>query len=58
MPLKVDFELTPQKLAPRIERMFYLSREKILSLEKSWKPEQGTPVFTAKGDGANHEEFK
>ena len=26
-----------------------LSAQKILSLEKSWKPEQGTPVFTVKG---------
>jgi hypothetical protein len=50
MPIKIDSDLTPQKLAPKIERMFYLSGEKILNLEKSWKPEQGTPVFTVKGN--------
>ena len=49
MPIKIDSDLTPQKLAPKIERMFYLSGEKILNLQKSWKPEQGTPVFTVKG---------
>jgi hypothetical protein len=49
MPIKIDSDLTPQKLAPKVERMFYLSGEKILSIEKSWKPEQGTPVFTVKG---------
>lgn len=49
MPIKIDFQLTPKKLVPQIERMFELSAQKILSIEKSWKPEQGTPVFTVKG---------
>jgi unsaturated chondroitin disaccharide hydrolase len=49
MPIKIDFKLTPRKLVPQIERVFDLSGEKILSLEKTWKPEQGTPVFTVKG---------
>src|SRR6266511_581013 len=49
MPLKIDSTLTAQKLLPRLERMFELSGDKILSIEKSWKPEQGTPVFTVKG---------
>ncbi|MFO1514997.1 MAG: glycoside hydrolase family 88 protein [Verrucomicrobiota bacterium] len=49
MPIRIDSDLTPQKLAPRIERMFHLSGEKILSIEKSWNPEQGTPVFTVRG---------
>jgi len=49
MPLKIDSTLTAKKLLPRLERMFKLSGEKILSIEKSWKPEQGTPVFTVKG---------
>jgi unsaturated chondroitin disaccharide hydrolase len=49
MPIKINSDLTPQKLAPKIERMFCLSGEKILSIEKTWKPEQGTPVFTVKG---------
>lgn len=49
MAIKIDSKLTPQKLVPQIERLFELSAEKILSIEKSWKPEQGTPVFTVKG---------
>jgi len=49
MPTKIDYHLTPQKLVPQIERLFELSAQKILSLEKTWQPEQGTPVFTMKG---------
>ena len=49
MPIKIDAKLTPQKLVPIIERLFELSAERILSIEKTWKPEQGTPVFTVKG---------
>ena len=49
MPIKIDSKLTPQKLVPRIERMFELSAQKILSIEKLWKPADGTPVFTVQG---------
>ena len=49
MAIKIDNQLTPKKLLPKIYRLFELSGEKILSLEKSWKPEGGTPVFTVKG---------
>ncbi|HEX5222775.1 MAG TPA: glycosyl hydrolase [Verrucomicrobiae bacterium] len=49
MSIRIDTKLTPQKLVPKIERVFDLSAQKILSIEKSWKPEQGTPVFTVKG---------
>jgi hypothetical protein len=49
MPLKIDSTLTAKKLLPRLERMFKLSGDKILSIEKAWKPDQGTPVFTVKG---------
>ncbi len=49
MPIKIDSKLTPKKLVPQIERMFELSGHKILSIEKSWKPSAGTPVFTVKG---------
>src|SRR5207302_4342972 len=47
--MEIDPRLTPQKLVPQIERLFELSAQKILSIEKSWKPEHGTPVFTVKG---------
>ncbi|MCP5521880.1 MAG: glycoside hydrolase family 88 protein [Verrucomicrobiales bacterium] len=49
MPLKLDPRLTPKKLLPKLERFFDLSGRKILAIEKSWKPSDGTPVFTVKG---------
>ena len=49
MAIKIDSKLTRQKLVPQIERLFELSAEKILSIEKSGKPSAGTPVFTVKG---------
>jgi hypothetical protein len=49
MAIKIDNQLTAQKLVPKIERLFDLSAEKILNLEKTWKPENGTPIFTARG---------
>ncbi len=49
MALKIDSSLTPQKLLSKIYRLFELSGEKILRLEKSWRAEPGTPVFTVKG---------
>lgn len=49
MALRIDSKLTPHRLVPAIERMFELSAQKILSIEKTWKPADGTPVFTVKG---------
>ncbi|MBI4659223.1 MAG: glycoside hydrolase family 88 protein [Verrucomicrobia bacterium] len=49
MAIKIDARLTPQKLLPKITRLFELSAEKILSLEKTWDSSKGTPVFTVKG---------
>jgi hypothetical protein len=49
MPIKIDHSLTPKALLPRIERLFEFSARKILSIEKTWKPAHGTPVFTVKG---------
>jgi len=49
MPITLDPHLSPQKLVPKIERLFQLSAAKILSLERTWKPEQGAPVFTVRG---------
>src|ERR1051325_5120040 len=47
--IKIDNSLTPAKLRPAIERLFELSAAKIASIEKSWNPAQGTPVFTING---------
>ena len=49
MPIKLIAQLTVQKLVPKLERLFELSGEKILSIEKTWRPADGTPVFTVKG---------
>ena len=49
MPIKIDFSLTTKKLAPAVQRVFELSAEKILAIEKSWNPANGTPVFTNQG---------
>ena len=49
MPLKINYTVRPAKLVPRILRLFELSAAKILMLEKTWSPSQGTPVFTVRG---------
>src|SRR5215212_9553940 len=49
MSLQIDHQLTPKQLVRRIEALFELSARKIFSIDKFWKPEQGTYVFTAGG---------
>ena len=49
MALRFDHHLTARALVHRIERLFDLSAQKILSLEKAWEPARGTPVVTVKG---------
>src|SRR5262245_6692602 len=49
MAIKIDYQLTPERLRKKCERLFELSAAKVLSLEKSWNPGHGTPVFTVKG---------
>jgi unsaturated chondroitin disaccharide hydrolase len=49
MAIRIDTRLTPQKLLPKLDRLFDLSAQKLLSLENTWKASQGTPVITVKG---------
>jgi len=42
-------DLTPAALEPKLRRVFDLSAAKIRSIEKSWDPSRGAPVFTAGG---------
>jgi unsaturated chondroitin disaccharide hydrolase len=49
MSLRIDRRLTALALVPKIERLFDLSAQKILSLEKTWEPAKGTPVVTVEG---------
>ncbi len=47
--IQVRSELTPQTLTPRVKRLFELSAAKIRSIEKSWDPSKGAPVYTDEG---------
>jgi hypothetical protein len=40
---------SPRDLLPKISRVFELSAAKIRSIEDSWRPEDGAPVFTVNG---------
>jgi unsaturated chondroitin disaccharide hydrolase len=47
--IRIDFELTPEKLQPKLARVFELSAAKIRAIEKTWDASRGTPVFTVQG---------
>ena len=47
--MQIRFELAPDALSGKVGRLFELSAAKIRSLEKSWTPSQGSPVFTVGG---------
>ncbi|MFM1921121.1 MAG: hypothetical protein RLZZ303_2755 [Candidatus Hydrogenedentota bacterium] len=45
----IEGGLDAAKLLPRLEAFFALSAGKIRSLQESWDPAQGAPVFTVRG---------
>ncbi len=47
--MRIDFDLTPEKLQPKLEGLLALSAEKIRVLDKAWDFSHGTPVFTVQG---------
>jgi len=47
--MKVDGNIQPADLLEEANRVFELGIEKVKSIDKSWKPENGTPVFTVEG---------
>jgi len=47
--IRVDRRRAPRDLLPKIARLFELSASKIRSIEESWRPEDGAPVFTVDG---------
>ena len=47
--MEIRSDLTPAVLAAQLRRLFELSAQKIQSLEKTWQPSQGSPVFTVDG---------
>jgi hypothetical protein len=47
--MKLRHNLTPASLLTKIHRLWDASAAKIWSIEKGYRPENGTPVFTIKG---------
>src|SRR3954467_6353497 len=47
--MRVDRHRTAADLLPKIDRLFELSGPKIAALERSWRPDDGAPVFTVNG---------
>jgi unsaturated chondroitin disaccharide hydrolase len=47
--MKIDLSLEPRTLAPKVDRLWSLSAQKIRSLEKSTHVGEGAPVFTVNG---------
>ena len=47
--IRIDSELTPASLLPRIERMWEASAQGLNSIRRSWDPNRGSPVFTVDG---------
>jgi hypothetical protein len=47
--IRIDAELTPEKLRPRIERVFEISAGKIRAVEKAFDASRGSPVSTVEG---------
>jgi unsaturated chondroitin disaccharide hydrolase len=47
--MQIDRHRQPAELLPKIQRLFDLSAGKILSIEDTWRPDEGAPVFTVEG---------
>jgi hypothetical protein len=47
--IHIDRQRTAADLLPKIQRLFDVSAQKIRSIEKTWRPEDGSPVFTVDG---------
>jgi len=47
--MRILTNLTPAALHGKLHRLFELSAAKIHSLDQTWTPEQGSPVFTVHG---------
>src|SRR5438132_12851925 len=47
--MQLDRPRSPRDLLPKIARLFALSAHKIRSIERTWRPDAGAPVFTVNG---------
>ncbi|MCB9950275.1 MAG: glycoside hydrolase family 88 protein [Planctomycetaceae bacterium] len=48
--MHIDFDLKPQDLLPAINHMWERSAECLNRLENRWSPDDGSPVFTVRGE--------
>jgi hypothetical protein len=53
--IRIDAELTLEKLRPRLERLFEISAGKIRAIAKAYDISRGSPVFTRQGIYTAHE---
>src|SRR5688572_21861821 len=49
MAIRIDPHISVKQLRRKVERMFDVSAQKIIGLQKTWDPDKGTPVFTKRG---------
>jgi hypothetical protein len=47
--IQIDHTLTPAALLPRLDQLWAASGQKILSIDASYDPARGAPVFTVEG---------
>src|SRR6185503_15314819 len=47
--IRIDRRRTPADLVPKIARLFSLSAGKIAAIDRTWRVEDGAPVFTVDG---------
>jgi len=47
--IRLDRRRTFPELLPRVNQLFELSARKLLALDRTWRPEDGAPVFTVDG---------
>ena len=47
--IDIDQTIQPADLAEKLDRLWQLSAGRIQSIEHSWSPECGSPVFTVAG---------
>ena len=47
--INVDASIKADDLAPLLDEVFALAKTKVAHLNKTWDPEQGSPVFTVRG---------
>lgn len=47
--IAINDSIRPADLLASLQRMWQLSADKLLSMQRDWLPERGTPVFTAAG---------